>query len=174
MMRVAVGVDPGLHGAVAFLTADGAQVGDMPTRAGTGKYKLVLDVDGAVRLIDEVLVLAEGGVAKAAIELPWAAHGQSGQSLANASRNAAVLEGIIASKLDGYTCPPATAWKRHHGLLHQDKEASRQLAIAHFPQLAHLLKRKKDEGRAEALLIAEYAWQQAGWEVRETPALPFL
>ncbi len=42
------------------------------------------------------------------------------------------------------------------GLAGKTKEDSRALAIQLFPALAEELKRVKDEGRAESLLIAEY------------------
>ena len=51
--------------------------------------------------------------------------------------------------------PPAT-WKKHFGLLKQDKGASLELARKLFPEAP--LSRKKDHNRAEALLIARYGW----------------
>lgn len=47
-------------------------------------------------------------------------------------------------------------WKRAYGLLKQDKDAARQLALRRFPSAAPLLKRKKDDGRADALVIARH------------------
>ena len=49
-------------------------------------------------------------------------------------------------------------WKAYHGLLGKEKEASRQLALKKYPQLADVLKRKKDTDRAEAILMAT-AWE---------------
>ena len=46
-------------------------------------------------------------------------------------------------------------WKRHFGLS-TDKDASRALAGQHFPDQAHLWKLKKQDGRAESVLIALY------------------
>lgn len=48
------------------------------------------------------------------------------------------------------------AWKRAFGLKGSDKEMSRQCALGRCPKAAKFLKRKKDHGRAEALLIAIY------------------
>ena len=45
-----------------------------------------------------------------------------------------------------------TQWKRYHELLKTDDEASRQLALQMFPELADALARKKDHNRAEAAL----------------------
>ena len=44
--------------------------------------------------------------------------------------------------------------------LGKDKEAARLRAMLLFPDGD--LRRKKDHGRAEALLLAWYAWQQGG------------
>ncbi len=41
-----------------------------------------------------------------------------------------------------------------------DKETSRKRAISLAPMLADRLSRKKDDGRAEAILIALYACRQ--------------
>ena len=60
-------------------------------------------------------------------------------------------------------------WKRDVGLYGREytKEDSRSLALELFPELAGELRRKKDHGRAEALLIA--AWG-LGYRVREGAA----
>ena len=50
--------------------------------------------------------------------------------------------------------PPAT-WKKAMGLT-SDKEASRALATSLFPLDAAQWSRKKDDGRAEAALLAHY------------------
>ena len=52
------------------------------------------------------------------------------------------------------------SWKRRFGLTGQDKDAARLLAIQRFPSAAFLLQRKKDNGRADALLIALWAEHQ--------------
>jgi crossover junction endodeoxyribonuclease RuvC len=48
-------------------------------------------------------------------------------------------------------------WKKHFGLS-TDKDASRALAGQTFPDQADLWKLKKQDGRAEAALIALYGW----------------
>jgi len=54
--------------------------------------------------------------------------------------------------------PPAT-WKKHFGLS-TDKDASRAYASSVFPDQSNLWARKKDDGRAEAALIALYGWRK--------------
>ena len=45
-------------------------------------------------------------------------------------------------------------WKRANGLIGKEKDASRQLAMELWPDHADHFKRKRDDGRAEAALIA--------------------
>eukprot|EP00873_Tetraselmis_striata_P002483 jgi/Tetstr1/422747/TSEL_013544.t1 len=50
-----------------------------------------------------------------------------------------------------------SVWKKDMNLWRKDKESSRQFALDVFPQLADRMKRKKDHGRAEALLLMTWA-----------------
>jgi crossover junction endodeoxyribonuclease RuvC len=47
-------------------------------------------------------------------------------------------------------------WKRKAGLIGKDKGAARTLAIQLHPEVADLLTRKKDIGRADAVCIARF------------------
>lgn len=44
--------------------------------------------------------------------------------------------------------------------MRQNKDASRQLALKRYAAAAHLLTRKKDDGRSDALLIVLWADHQ--------------
>jgi len=50
-------------------------------------------------------------------------------------------------------------WKKHFGLIKQPKDAARQLVLEKFPDDADRFKRKKDHGRADATLIALWAYE---------------
>jgi crossover junction endodeoxyribonuclease RuvC len=66
-----------------------------------------------------------------------------------------IVKGVLAAL--GIPCqlvPPAK-WKRDMGL-NQSKDGSRAKAIAKWPAHAYEFKRAKDDGKAEACLIA--AW----------------
>ena len=52
-------------------------------------------------------------------------------------------------------------WQRHHGI-GGAPDAARQRAVQLFPDVSALLGRKKDNQRADALLIAAYGMQIAG------------
>jgi len=50
-------------------------------------------------------------------------------------------------------------WKRHFHLQGADKEGARGLVIRLYPGAHHFFARKKDHGRAEAVLIGLYGTQ---------------
>jgi len=49
-------------------------------------------------------------------------------------------------------------WKKSTSLIGKEKDVARTVAIQRFPAAADQLKRKKDIGRADALLIAQWAF----------------
>ena len=64
--------------------------------------------------------------------------------------------GVLAALAIPCTLVTPGVWKRHHGLIGGDKSESRAKAIALWPGHADLFKRRKDDGRAEAALVAVY------------------
>lgn len=54
----------------------------------------------------------------------------------------------------------AGSWKRSQRLIGKDKTASRSLAMSLWPDFADRFIRVKDDGRAEACLIARHGWQE--------------
>lgn len=84
-------------------------------------------------------------------------------------------KGHIEMALDGlgyetYEVTPAT-WKKHFRLATgSDKAASRALAMARFPHFEDLFRRVKDDGRAEAALIALYALETVSGLQKNTAA----
>ena len=77
------------------------------------------------------------------------------------------IKRVCGSRADS---PPAV-WKKDLGIYGRrfTKEDSRSLALELFPELADELRRKKDHGRAESLLIA--AWG-LGYRYREEETEP--
>jgi crossover junction endodeoxyribonuclease RuvC len=49
-----------------------------------------------------------------------------------------------------------SAWKKFHSLRGKDKEGARLRALMLFPNAAGMFARKKDHGKAEAMLVALY------------------
>ena len=144
---ICLGIDPGLSGAVALLGHGYLAVADMPVM-GTGRQRLVNGAELTLRLRGWNPDIAN-------IERAGAFPGQGVSSMFKFGRCLGVVEGI----LHGLTCPTeyvaASVWKRHFSLP-KDKESSRMKALQLFPGLAQNLTRKKDENKAEALLIAHW------------------
>ena len=165
---ILIGIDPGISGAIAAVTPSGKLewVQDMPVRDAGKKNRKAHEIDGVelVRLIRPHVV----DVAEVWIEevqpLPTIANrdGKAGHG-AFASFSLGDSRGCIrgvceALGLSVQRTHPRT-WKKHYAL-NSDKDASRALAIRLYPG-CEALSRKKDEGRAEAILIARYGAHQA-------------
>ena len=82
-----------------------------------------------------------------------------GQGISSSGQIMLGYGGIVSVALS-MNCPvelvAAPSWKRKLGLLNKDKDACRLLMLKRFPELSHMLKRKKDHGRADGLAIADY------------------
>ena len=156
--RVYLGFDPGMSGAIAGIYAEGhAVVFDMPTVVTVRTRREVV----ARELAAIVAPLAAGGDAVAVFEQPIAMPSQASQSTLAAGRNAGLIEGVLAALGIPYESTYPAKWKPAMGLPKGAlKDASRARAMALFPALAERLSRKKDDGRAEALLLAEWRRRQ--------------
>lgn len=143
-----IGVDPGLSGAVAFLSSDGDLVDliDMPVTGGrVDGYLLALEIDRHTA----------GATARAVIEDVHAMPKQGVTSTFKLGRSVGIIDGVL-----GALCIPTQhvapwRWKRAMGVI-ADKGTSRRLAIATWPAAAASFARVRDDGRAEAALIAKW------------------
>jgi crossover junction endodeoxyribonuclease RuvC len=81
--------------------------------------------------------------------------GQGVTSMFNFGRSYGDVRGVIGAMEVPLHFVTPQKWKKHFGLS-SDKEQSRLRAIRMFPAVADSFKRKKDDGRAEAALIALY------------------
>lgn len=148
------GIDPGLSGAIASLAYDGdLRVIDMPVHVITlgKKTRRKLDLHTLAQLtglrhpatlclVEDVHAMPEQGVA----------------SSFNFGFTAGGIQGILAARAVPYRLVQPAVWKKHYGLS-GDKDASRRVASQRLPQHAHYWQRVKDDGRAEASLLALYA-----------------
>ncbi|RRU23597.1 hypothetical protein [Stenotrophomonas sp. 278] len=161
--RLTIAIDPGLKGAIAVL-ADGfpTAVLDMPTMEVDGRTEI--DARAIAVFIREQRAAHPGAEVLACIERVRAMPAQGRKQGAQSSMNFGDNYGKAKAVLELLGIPTIRAeplsWKRRFGLVGQDKDASRQLALKRYPAAAHLLTRKKDDGRADALLIALWADHQ--------------
>ena len=140
-----VGIDPGLTGAIAYVTDNHANVIDMPTIKGHHGARMV---DCA--LISEIMT-TQWEYDFCIIEKPQWRHGNSAKSAMTTFFN----YGRLTACFESWGEIDASVWKKQLGLS-QDKQESLDMARELFPHLASLLERVKDHGRAEALLIAHW------------------
>lgn len=145
------GIDPGLSGALAFIKGDGTVlVYDMPTVSdGSRNY---VDVRVLASLIQPFLdsglyVLLEKSQ-------PMPRDGSVG-SFRYGESYGLLKATLMLSKIP-FQEVSAAAW-RPKMVGRGDKDKSRMVASQLFPLCASELTRKKDHGRAEALLLAEFA-----------------
>ena len=143
-----VGIDPGATGCAALVFDGGHDLFDWP-----GDPALVVP-----RLADW---LARFDVRLAALEKVGAMPGQGVVSMFSFGQNVGAWHGILAALAIPYVSPRPQEWQR--GIV--DKKAGKDtkaasLATARrlFPDAA--LSRKKDHGRADALLLAWWARRQ--------------
>lgn len=152
-MRLTFGIDPGLSGAVATLfDGEPGPILDMPTRK-IGDWNEV-DADPLARFIREQRSHHPGAYVSACVEKVSARPGDGGTSAFRFGEGFGQIKATLRVLGIPYSLTVPAQWKRHMGLLKQEKDAGRQLAIVRFPSMAEVLKRKKDDGRADALLLA--------------------
>lgn len=165
MSKIYVGIDPGVSGAIAWINEDGTRYGvkDAPVvkvqtsrKLKSGKHKMksmydyrgMADLLSAMKEYDQVHVIIEESIA-----MP----GQSSSTTAQAFYGNGLWTGMIAAFGYAMTRTRSSTWKRV--MLKDlpgggDKDYSLLRARELFPKAElHL---KKHDGRAEALLMAEY------------------
>ncbi|MEI6737786.1 MAG: hypothetical protein WCL29_04825 [Pseudomonadota bacterium] len=157
-MTVFIGIDPGaVSGAIAAIDERGRYVGvfDMPTVA-TSKTATVKSQVNPLALSAILIGLKERGDAVlVAIERVASRPGQGVASTFGFGDSCGCIRAVVALRLIPCEFVTPQAWKRPYGL-DSDKELARAKAIQLFPEAAQFLARKKDTGRAEALLLAEF------------------
>ncbi|KAH6837005.1 MutS2 [Perilla frutescens var. hirtella] len=156
--RWVLGVDPDLSGALAVLNPDNsAQVYDSPhLQVLVGKrVRKRLDVKSMVQLLKRVDAPV-GTTVYIEQSIPYPQDGKQGWW--SGGFGYGLWIGILVASGYSVVPVPSSLWKNGFKLSgsRSSKDASRELATTLFPSMSSLLKRKKDHGRAEALLIAAY------------------
>lgn len=148
-----LGIDPGASGALAWLSPSGEllAVEDMPHVVVTvsGKDRKRISAPMLADLIRETMPTA------AFVEKVGAMPGQGTASMFSFGFSAGLVDGVLAGLGVPVTYVTPQAWKRAAGL-NSDKSAVRLRAAQLFPDMARHFARVKDDGRAEAALIARY------------------
>ena len=154
---IIVGIDPGISGALCFFSNGNViDVIDMPTMAEGKKSKK--QVNGR-QIFNEILNIKNkfaGHKINVVVEQVSAMPGQGVTSMFNFGQSFGVIKGICsAMELPIFYVRPAK-WKKYFNLINAEKDASRTKVIEMFPKISQKLSKKKDNNKADAILIAKY------------------
>lgn len=146
-----IGIDPGNTGAVVFMSMDDEVVAvhDMPLMPNGKKQQV-----NAAALSAIVSGSWAENTVMAYVEKVSAMPGQGVSSMFNFGMGYGVIQGVLAANNIPYTLVTPQSWKKRAGLIGKDKDMSRTMAQQMYPKAE--LHRKKDIGRADAILIARY------------------
>ena len=179
-----IGIDPGISGSICFFE-DGKiiEVIEMPVMTEGKKNKKQVNgaqiynefskrinrKDSGVRVVIEQVSAMPGqgvtsmfnfgqsfGILKGICS---AMPGQGVTSMFNFGQSFGILKGICsAMRLPVYYIRPAK-WKKYFNLINSEKDASRTRAIEIFPYFSAQLSKKKDNNKADAILIASFFFE---------------
>ena len=151
-----LGVDPGLGGALALYNVkrpESSEVFSMPLAKGALDSASLADLVASFTFHHSSI--------HAAVENVHSRPRQAGAF--NFGLSTGIIHGVLAAHGIPMTLISPSLWKVKMGLQRgpdepasATKDRARELAAKLFPHLADQFKRKKDDGRAEALLLAVY------------------
>ena len=155
-MKIIIGIGPGLTGGIAILDSKNKElirVEDMPIIPEGGKKKV--SGHGLMKLI--------GGYTRHQVDMVYlekvgARPGQGVVSMFNFGRSYGAVEAAVSLMGFPLTYVTPQRWKRSAGLMGTHKDASRGKVLDLYPDAD--VHRKKDNGRADAVLIARYGESQ--------------
>jgi crossover junction endodeoxyribonuclease RuvC len=155
MNSAILGIDPGLSGALALYDVNGQlEVVDMPTHQL--RTKRVIDEYGLARIIDNWSTR----IGEVWLEQVGTRPGEGAVGAFTFGRGYGAIRGICAANFLTINDVTPASWKAAMKV-RGDKDESRRQATALFPRYADQWSRKKDDGRAEAALLAMYGMRQA-------------
>ena len=146
-----LGIDPGLSGGLALLCGDALLAVAMPVLTLNGK--------GEIDLAAFRHILSQWSPTHAWIEHQQAMPRQGVASSFRTGQNYGDLRGFLIGSLISFTTVRPAIWKKAMGVP-ADKTAAIAIATRTFPASSNLWSRKKDDGIAEAALIAAYGQRQ--------------
>lgn len=153
---IVFGIDPGFSGAIAeyWPAEHRLYVHDMPT-VPSQKGKAELNCHAVLDLLT-----TDGSLpVQVWCEKVGARPGQGVSSMFRFGQQLGALEMAVAANQHQLRWITPSKWKAHFGLS-ADKGAARKVAMERFPAVASQFARVKDDGRAEAALIALYGAEQ--------------
>ncbi len=149
-----IGIDPGVTGAVAVLTDKITVIIDMPVMT-TGKKQQINPYELYKQLLSITMTVENPNRdCTVYLEQVSAMPGQGVTSSFGFGVSFGIIQGVVAALKVPLVMVPPVVWKRRAKLLGKDKDQARTLAQRLYPTVE--LGRKKDIGRADAVLIARF------------------
>ena len=142
-----IGIDPGLDGAIAKVQGSDIEVWDMPTLEV--KKKRFVNAPMLADLISSI----KTPECEVFLERVSARPGQGVTSMFSFGTSCGIIQGIVAALHLPLTFVTPQMWRRKMGVS-KGKDGSRQRILELRPELAFRFSRKKDHGRADAVLLA--------------------
>ncbi len=160
-----IGIDPGISGSICFFqNGEIKDVIDMPTMIEGKKNKKQVNGSQIFNEISKRIKNIEKRDIKVVIEQVSAMPGQGVTSMFNFGQSFGILKGICsAMQLPMYFVRP-TKWKKYFNLINSEKDASRTKAIEIFPYFSINLSKKKDNNKADAILISSFYYETYKFE----------
>ena len=158
-----LGIDPGLSGGWALVDERGVLVGvgHFPTRQVIKNGTNSTQIDGKTL----AATLAATNATQALVEAVSSRPRQAGQFQFGV--NCGLIHGILYAQKVPFTMVSPASWKALYGIKRKEDETksavkteARRRAMEMFPQSAALFSRVKDDGVAEAALIAFYGFSR--------------
>lgn len=158
--RLTLGVDPGQTGAIAVL-ADHQFVRfiDMPLMDRPVGGGQMIDDEKLAAILRGVRGEHRGAYAYAVIERVQAIGKSPGAHMFRFGQSDGIVRGVLGALGFPKINVEPQEWKKFLQIAGKkvDPDAGRQAALRLYPEAAEFLARKKDSGRADALLIARWA-----------------
>jgi len=161
---IVLGIDPGIHGAIAMWDGKSLYVTDIPilsveaksAKTKSGKKKIFNRV--SMTELADLFNIVFSGADHAYYEDVGAMPGNGGVSMFNFGY--AASQPTFGAVMCGIPVTPVspTKWKAEMGL-NNDGERSRTRALQLFPNSVEFFKLKKDHNKAEAALLALYGYK---------------
>jgi len=149
-----IGIDIGILGAIALLNNKGEciHVENMPVMA-LAKGKTQVNAVELAKILERWRGTA-GEPLTAFVEQVSAMPKQGVTAMFNFGKSYGTVLGVLGAERIPYILVTPQSWKRRAGLSHTEKDMARTKAQQLFPNID--LCRKKDIGKADAILIAKY------------------
>lgn len=161
--KTIVGIDPGFGGAIAWIVVDEVQTIRMPVLQidRSGKHKRELDLSTIVKLFEGLSLNTRLLKLFVYIENVHSMPKQGVSSAFAFGKGFGAILGILTTLKIPYTLISPQQWKKELRVP-KGKDAARARASQLLPQGSDQWSLKKDEGRAEAALIAYYGCRCEG------------